>query len=171
MLKITLLIGMFILSPALNAGQDIIENVFQKYSGLEGATSVRISGDLLRMLADMDKSDHELNKIAASVTSITILHAPEALVKSRGLDFYNEVMPGIQTENYNEIMRVQKPGQQVLIIADDTDGIINELIMVVGGAGDNTLICIRGKLDMNQLSSLAGIDAPGMDQFINLQNQ
>ncbi len=162
---------MLILTPAINAGQDIIENFFQKYSGLEGATTVRISGSLLRMLAEMDKSEQELNRIAASVSSITILHAPKILVESMGLDFYSEIVPGIRTENYNEIMRVRQSGQQVLILADETDGTINELIMIVGGEGDNTLICIKGKLDMNQLSSLAGINAPGMDQFINLQNR
>ena len=171
MIKTLLLSAMLVLSPALIAGQDIIEKVFQKYSGLEGAASVRISGRLLKMLADMDKSEQELNKIAASLNSITILHIPEALVQSLGLDFYEEIVPGIRTENYNEIMRVQKPGQQILIIADDAGETINELIVVVGGERDNTLICIRGKLNMNQLSSLAGVDVPGMDQLINLQNR
>jgi hypothetical protein len=171
MIKVSLIITMFILAPAMHASQDVIEKVFQKYSGLEGATSVRISGSLLKMLAEVDKSDQDLNKIASSITSITILHAPEAISGAAGIDFYKEIVPALGKANYEEIMRVQQSGQQVLILADETDGSINELIMIVGGGGDNTLICIRGKLDINQLAALSGMDVPGINQLMHLQNR
>jgi hypothetical protein len=171
MIKVSLIIAMFILAPALHASQDIIEKVFQKYSGLEGATSVRISGNLLKMIAEMDKSDQDLNKIATTITSITVLHAPAQVSGAVGIDFYKEIVPALSNAHYEEIMRVQQPGQQVLMLADEKGGIINELIMIVGGGGDNTLICIKGRLDINQLSALGGIDVPGIDQLMHLQNR
>ena len=167
MRKITLFMALFILIPALHGGQNKVEGIFQKYSGLEGATSIQLSGNLLKMMASLDK-DEGLNKIASSISSLLVLHLPKDLVEVHDLDFYREIVPYIQIDNYDEIMRMNKPGQQVIMLARETNGSIAELILIAGGAGDNTLICIKGDLDMNQLSSLSGISVPGMDHFINM---
>lgn len=169
MQRIVLIISLIIIPVTLATGQNSVEKAFQKYSGLEGITSLQISGNMFRMLADMDAGDEELKKIAGSVTSVQIIHAPGDLVEKYGLDFYNEILQDFPVKNYQELMRVNSPEQQVLFLADELNGVIRELIMLVGGGNDNALICIKGNIDMNKLSSFAGISAPGMDQFMKLQ--
>jgi hypothetical protein len=167
--KIALIVAMLIIAPALNARQNIIESVFQKYSGTAGITNLQICSGMIRMLANMDAGNEDLKTIAASVNSVLILHAPKKLVESEGLNFYNEIVPDLPVQHYDELVRVNNSEQQVLILADESGGVIRELILIVGGSADNTLICIRGNMDMEHLSSLSGISAPGMDHFFRLQ--
>lgn len=86
-----------------------------------------------------------------------------------GINFYNEVLKDLPVEKYGELMRVSSPEQQVLILADEQNGIISELLLLVGGNTDNALIYVKGALDMRQITSLSQINAPGMEHFINMQ--
>ena len=169
MKKTAIILVISMLPLILQAQQNPVERIFNKYSGLQGITSVRISPGMFSMLANMDKGDDELRSLASSVTSLLILHAPNAAVQTHSLDFYNEVLKDLTVEHYNELMRVNSAEQQVLILADEDGGMIRELIMLVGGTGDNALICIKGNIDMKKVSSLAGINAPGMEHFMNMQ--
>lgn len=166
--KIILVIAMLITTSALH-GQGKIENMFQKYSGIEGVTNLQISGSMLKMLANMNGGDEELSKVASSISSILILHVPENMVELKGLNFFAEFEQGFPAENYTELIRVNDSDQQVKILIQEKAGIAGELIMIVGGSSDNTLIQIKGQMDIANLSSLSGIGVPGMDQFFRLQ--
>ncbi|MFW5700266.1 MAG: DUF4252 domain-containing protein [Cyclobacteriaceae bacterium] len=169
MQRIALIISLILIPVTLTYGQGSVDNTFKKYSGLEGITSLQISGNMFKMLADMDTSDEDLKNIAGSVTSVQIIHASGNLVKEYDLDFYNEVLHDLPVKNYQELMRVNSSGQQVLFLVDELNGSVKELILLVGGGSDNALICIKGNIEMNKLSSLAGISAPGMDQLVKLE--
>jgi hypothetical protein len=166
--KIILVIAMLITTSALH-GQGKIESMFQKYSGIEGVTNLQISGSMLKMLANMNGGDEELNKVASSISSILILHVPENMVELKGLNFFSEFEQGFPAENYTELIRVNDSDQQIKILFQEKAGIVEELIMIVGGSIDNTLIHIKGQMDMANLSSLSGMGVPGMDQFFILQ--
>ncbi|MFO7924723.1 MAG: DUF4252 domain-containing protein [Bacteroidales bacterium] len=169
MKKIVIIMALAIMPLALSAQEDAVERVFSKYAGSEGLTSLQISKGMFSMLANMDKGDEEMKKLASSVNSVYILHAPKELVKINGYNFYNEIINDLPVEKYEELMRVNSSDQQVIFLADEYDGIIRELLMIVGGDDDNVLICIKGNMDIKHLSSLSHINAPGMDQFMNLE--
>lgn len=166
----SLIILSLALMPLLAATQtNPVERVFRKYAGMEGVTSIQISSGMFRMLASIDTSDEDLRNLASSVSSVLILHAPGLQADMGGMNFYNEVLKDLQVEKYQELMKVNSSDQQVLFLADEENGLIKELLMLVGGDGDNALICIRGNLNMKQLSSLSGINAPGMGHFMDLE--
>ncbi len=169
MKKVTIILAFIIMPLALMARQSPVEQVFQKYAGIAGITSVQISTGMFNMLANMDSGNEELQKLAASVSSVLILHAPEKASKTMGINFYSEVLKDLPVEKYDELMRVSSPEQQVLILADEQNGIISELLLLVGGNTDNALIYVKGALDMRQITSLSQINAPGMEHFINMQ--
>ena len=169
-MRITIIILFFALMPVIAFAQtNPVERVYQKYAGMEGVTSLHISSGMFRLLAKIDPSDKDLSDLASSVNSILILHAPALHVNAAGMNFYDEVLQDLMVERYQELMKVNSSDQQVLFLADEVNGKIRELLMLVGGDGDNALICIRGDLDLKQLSSLSGIDAPGMGHFMSLE--
>jgi hypothetical protein len=161
--KLILVIALLITTSALH-GQGKIESVFQKYSGIEGVTSLQISGNMLKMLANMNGGDENMIKAASSISSIHILHVPENM-EIKGLNFYTEIEQGIPLAGYTELMSVNDADQQVKILYQEKDGLIGEFILIKGGKGDNALIYIKGQMDLANLSSLSGLGVPGMDQF------
>ncbi len=170
MKKTAIILVMAIMPLAMAAQQDVPERIFQKYSGIPGITSVQISPGMFNLIAGMDPDDHDLKSLASAVSSVLILHAPEALVKSHSFNLYNEVLKDLTVEQYDELMRVSSAEQQVLMLASEEGGLVKELILLVGGDGDNVLICIKGSIDMNKIASLSGINAPGMQHFMNLND-
>ncbi len=169
MKRILIIAAIIIMPVAIVAQQNSIDRVFQKYAGITGITSVQISAGMFGMLANIDSKDEDLNKLASSVNSVKILHASREAAKMMEINFYNEVLKDLPVERFAELMRVNSTDQQVLILADEDNGIINELLLLVGGESDNALISIKGKLDMKQISSLSNFGAPGMEHFVNMQ--
>jgi hypothetical protein len=142
--------------------------IFQKYSGMEGVTSVQISKGMINMLANMDAGDKDLKALAGSINSIYILYAPSKSIENQELNFYRESMNNILGAKYNELMRVNSPDQDLLFLVEEINGSVMELL-IIGGGKENVLISIKGNIDINKLSSLASIDAPGLNHLINLQ--
>jgi hypothetical protein len=169
MKKIPMMIGLMIMPLLLMAQQSPAERVFKKYAGVTGITSVQISSGMFGMLANMDSENDDLRKLASSISSVYILHAPEDAAITLEMNFYDEVMKDLPVKKYNELMRVNSADQQVLILADESNGIIKELLLLVGGKTDNALIYIEGNLDMKQLASLSNVNVPGMEHFHNLE--
>ena len=59
--KITLLIALIITTSILNAQHNKVENIFQKYTGAEGVTNLRISGSMIRTGISAPGMDHFIN--------------------------------------------------------------------------------------------------------------
>lgn len=169
MKKIPVMIGLLIMPLLLMAQPGPVERLFKKYAGITGITSVQISPGVFGMLANIDSENEDLRKLALSVSSVYILHAPEDAAIALELNFYNEVIKDLAVKKYNELMRINSADQQILILADEKNGIIKELLLLVGGKSDNTLIYIEGNLDMKQIASLSNINAPGMKHFHNME--
>jgi hypothetical protein len=168
MKKVAIIMSLAIMSLTLTA-QGPVERVFKKYAQAEGVTSVQISRGMMNILANLDKEDEALKTLISSVNSISILHAPEIPGENGKIDFYREIMQDLPVENYNELMRVNSPEQNILFLVDENGGLAREFLMVVGGGKENVLISIKGNLDMSKLSSLSAINAPGMNHLMNLQ--
>jgi hypothetical protein len=168
MKKITIISCFAFIALTISAIQNPVDHIFQKYAGMEGITSVQVSKGMLKMLANMDTSDQELNALAGSVNSIYILHAPSKSIGDMKIDFYKESMDDFPLAKYNELMRVNSPDQDLLFLVDEMNGIVRELL-IIGGGEENVLISIRGNIELNKLASLASINAPGMNHLLNLQ--
>jgi len=169
MKKIAIIIAMVSMPLAIYSQQGTPERIFEKYGRIQGITSVQISPGMFNILASMDAGDKDLKQLASSVSSVHILHAPGALVKTHSLNFYEEALQDLAVMDYEELMRVNSIEQQVLMLAQEEGGLLRELILLVGGVGDNALIWIKGNIDMEKIALFSGINAPGMEHFMNMQ--
>lgn len=159
--------GLVLIPVILTAQQNAVDRIFGKYAGMEGVTSVQISKGAINLLTKIDPCDEDLKSLAASVNSVYIIHIPEKTGKIRNIDFYDEVIKDLPLRKYEELMRINSEGQKILLLVDENDGLIRELLMIIGGEKENALICVRGSIDMNKISSLSSLGAPGMNHLGN----
>lgn len=146
---ITLIFACF---PLLAFSQNkAIDDLFNKYSGKEGITTVDINGGLLQLAAVLDSDKHS-NDLVKSMNHVRIL-AVDDKNSNQGINFYKEVISGIPVQEYKEMMTVKEKDQDVKFLVKEAGGKITELLMIVGGS-DNALIFITGNIDPKDLSDV-----------------
>ena len=154
-MKRIFLLGFAVALPAfLMAQNSAVDNLFNKYKGKEGVTTVQISPELFQVMnameiEDLDNSEIPFDKVA-SVKILTIENE-EAF---EGVNFYDEIKNELKTDDFAEVMTVDDGDETVRMWMKADKATVTEFLLIVGG-GDNVLIYITGNFNMNDLEELA----------------
>jgi len=164
MKKIILFITAFCMVTLLNAQTSAIDDIFEKYSERDGFTTVTISGKLLGLFAGKkDEGSDIINKL----TSIRILSVEDSLL-NKSVNFQKEISKKFDFSGYDELMVVKEGSDATMFLTKQKGDIISELLVITGGPGGNTLISIKGDLDLKSLSELS--NETGIDELRDLEN-
>jgi len=151
MLFLIFFMTLFLTTQAQN---NPVDELFEKYSGKEGLTTVYISSKMFSMFANLDSKDEELNKTMSRLKSIRILAVEDSL-KNRDLNFYSELSKKTDFSSYEDLMTVREGNDVTRFLIKQSGNTITELLVISGGQGSNALISIRGDLDLKYISSLS----------------
>lgn len=154
-----LMMFMAVLVPlALAAQKSPVDKLFEKYANQKGFTTVNISGKLLGFAGKLDSGDPETSKMLNNLTGIRILSVDDEGVTGK-VNFFEE-MEGdgfFKNNGYESLMDVTESDQVVRFYAREAGGgKFSELLLVVGGTDDNTLISIRGLIDPENIGKITG---------------
>lgn len=165
MKRVILILPALLIAAMVEAQPDAIDQFFNKYADRDGFTTVTISGKLLSLFAGKGQSPNE-NAVVNRLSSIKILSVADSTLNP-GINFYRELGKKVNFSGYEELMDV-KEGQDVtkFLIKQKGDR-ISELLVIIGGPGGNSLISIKGDLDLKSLSELS--DDTGMDELKDLE--
>ncbi len=154
-----------------------VDRVFDKYAGKEGVTTVYISKYMFSMFANLegidDKDLQEAQTVFGKLDGIKILAVEDPDALGTGVNFYDEVMKDLPRDKYEELMVVKDSESDVIFLAREEKGVIVELLLIVGGEGDdNVLIAITGEIDLNTIANLSKtLDIEGMEELENLEKK
>jgi hypothetical protein len=151
----------------LQAQTNAIDEMFDKYSEKEGFTSVYISSKLLGLFAGKDATNDDGSDIIRRLKSIRILTVEDSLLNN-SVNFYKELSKKLDFSVYEELMVVKEGSNVTKFLIKQKGDIISELLVVTGGPGDNTLISIKGDLDLKMIQELS--KSTGMDELKDLEN-
>jgi len=169
MKKIAILVLVAII-PGFIMAQDVIDNLIQKYQAKDGFTTVIINKDLFEMIAAID-DDEDLAKMKGMIENVRII-AMEGN-SDNSINFYKEIIDQVNVNSYKELMKVKQSNEDVVFYAKYNNNIIEELLLIAGGADDNAVISIKGKIslkDMAQLSKSVHINGfEHMDKLKDIQ--
>ncbi len=131
------------------------KNYFDKFSDMDGVTSVYISKSMLSMLKDSkaDFNGVDVGSFLNKLSSILILTSEDKKVAPQMLSLANERVKG---RDYELLMRVK---------SDDNDNVnffmrgkpekINELIMIVAGNdGENVIMQFLGDFTLKDVQQM-----------------
>ncbi len=146
---------MVIVGLSASAQKNPIDEIFDKYSGMDGFTTVFISSRMFSMFAGVDSSDPEFTELMNRLKSIRILSV-EDTVKYAKVDFHAELGKKVDYKSYEDLMIVKSGAKTVRFMVKYNGDRFSELLMVTSGGGSgSTLISIKGDLDMNNISSIS----------------
>ncbi len=132
-----------------------VDKLFEKYGGKDGFTTVLISSKMFSMFSDMEAGDDDINKMIKNIESIKILSTDDESLLNPGINFYKEIMNELSFDEYEELMVVKEKDQDIKFLVKEKEDIIVELLLVIGGKGNNALISIRGIIDLKSISKLS----------------
>jgi hypothetical protein len=132
-------------------GQKSIDNLFEKYAGKDGFTTVTINGGLLRLATLFGDNDDE-SSIPSCINTIRILSQEDKNLKVE--NFYNLVMEDIDLQNYEEFMRVKDSDQDLRMLVRADGNKFKEFLLITGGK-DNAIIQIKGSLTLEEANKFS----------------
>jgi hypothetical protein len=154
MKKLILSITAICLTLIIQAQINPIDEMFDKYSEKQGFTVVSISGKMFSMFANQDKENNEAGNVINRLKSIRILSVEDSLL-NKNLNFYTELSKKIDFSVYEELMVVKEGPDITKFLIRQNGKIISELLVITGGPGGNSLISIKGDLNLKNISDLS----------------
>jgi len=142
-----------------------VDDVFDRYNGKEGFTSVFISSKMFSLLARIDSEDDEFRNLVTRIKSIRILTIDSATNIS-GINFAGELLPKLNRTGYEELMTVKEDDGEVRFMIREIGGRIAELVMITGGEG-SSIVSITGDLDLKTIASLS--ESMGIEELEGLE--
>jgi len=166
MMKYFSIITALMLSQVILAQTGPIDALFERYSEKEGFTSIYISGKMLGMLGAMN-SDPDKPNILSRLKSIRILSEDDSLSTGK-VNFYSDLSKALDFSIYEELMVVREGPDVTKFLIRQNGESISELLMITGGSGGNSLISIRGDINLKELSELS--KTVGIEDLEHLEN-
>jgi len=167
MKRMLFLIALTICTAALSAQRDGLENFFSRYSGLDGYTSVTISGNLFGLFAKVE-DDSELKDLADRINSVRIVSTEDRNMHT-GVSFTSELANVIRRGGYEELIKVKSNGDDVLVLVKSTGETIREILIVSSG-DEEAVIHIQGSLSRRDFDNLSRSHIDGLEQLEMLEN-
>lgn len=147
------LISIFLFSGVLKAQNTPVDQLFDKYSGKEGFTSVYITSYMFSMFSDVESEDPEFDELIKNLKAIKILATDETY--SGNINFFKEIIDKLPKDQYKELMVIKEKDQDIKFLVNEKNGKIIELLLIAGGANENALISIQGNIDLKNISKLS----------------
>lgn len=154
-----------VMTLSLRAQTSPVDDLFDRYDGKEGFTSVYISSKMFSLLSRIDSNDEEFRNLVTRIKGIRILSIDSAKNIS-GVNFVSELMPRLRRNGYEELMTVKEENDNVFFMIREVGGKIAELVMITGGDG-SSVVSIRGDLDLKTIASLS--DSMGIGELEELE--
>jgi hypothetical protein len=151
------------------AQKDVVSAVFDKYAGVEGFTTVSITGDMLNLIAQAEEQRRDTT-FTSKLTEVKILALENSCDKPAKLDLRTEVYDKLDKSAYKEMMTVKQNDEDVIILAKELKGRITELLIIVGGQDENVLIQVKGDMLLSEMANMAGqYQMKGFEQLKKLE--
>jgi hypothetical protein len=174
MKKILILIITCLLCTTLWAQQSPLDQFFDKYGSDTSFTIINISPKMFNLFSqvDLDTGDpqaQEIMDVAQKLTGLRIITKDHV---SNGTQLFHEAA-NMLSNKYEELMTIRDHGNDMkFLIKQGNNGIIHELVMLVGGEDEFFAMSLTGDIDLNEISKIAGsMNIQGFDKLKDVKDK
>lgn len=165
---VTLILTCCICSIAF-AQNDAIDSFFSSYADDDNFTKVSISSKMFELLMHVEAEGEEEKELLETITKLKGMRILVQDEVSNGEAQYKSAIKKIKG-NYEVLMTVDDNDEDMTFFIKENNGIITELLMIVGGNDNFMIMSIVGDIDLNQIAKLSrSLDIDGMENLQNLE--
>jgi len=151
--KLFSIIAILFLGLSVQAQTDAIDKFFNSYQDDENFSVVYVSPKMFKMVAKVagEELDDELQSIVKDLRGLKVL-----TTEVNAKQVYADAVKRIPTSEYELLMTARDDGQNVKILTKTKgEDVIEELLLLVGGADEFVLVSFVGNINLNDLSKIA----------------
>lgn len=156
MKKIAVLTGLIALTINLWSQQSTVKALVEKYQGQEGYTYVYITEYMFQLAGTfVAEEDPETKDLLNNLKSLIVISASAEVNAKRSVRFADEINNTIPKSTYKVLMKVKEDDEDVDILANETEGVIHELILTVKSPDEDLLLILTGNIDLKSITKLS----------------
>jgi hypothetical protein len=145
-------LAMLLVSFGLFAQNSKLDEIFNKFQGKEGVTSVILTSDLLKFASAMESKEPGMD-VLKNITQVRILSFEKALAQD--VVMFENMIKDVPLNNFKELMVVKENKNNVRMLALEDQGRWSDFLLIVTGGTENVLINIQGSISPKELHSLS----------------
>ena len=143
---------MLLASLGVFAQNGKLDEIFNKFQGKEGITSVLVTSDMMKFASEIDSKDSGM-AVLKNISQVRILSFEHALAQD--IVAFENMLKEVPLNNFKELMVVKENNNNVRMLAQDNQGSWSNFILIVNGAKDHALIHIQGTIAPKDLHALS----------------
>jgi hypothetical protein len=152
-----------------NAQNDVVTKLFNDYYDNPDFTKVSVSSKMFDLFTNIEPGDENEKDILEAISKLKGLKVIAADSIKDAKKLYTNAVKKISGNGYDELMEVKDAGEDMKFMIKETDGIITELVMVVGGNKAFFILSLYGEIDLKKISKLSkSMNIKGMDYLKQL---
>ena len=165
MKKIALFLPLLLLPLIGNSQKTPVDDLFKKYYGKKGFTTVLVNKEAFEVISKQGKSKGDFQGSLGKIDRVRVIAQDDEAENVEGVNFMDEVKAA-DLDAYKELVVVKESDEEVLILAKEDGNELKELLILVSGK-DNVMVSVEGRFtmaDLEELSQLEGLE--GLDKII-----
>lgn len=155
MKKGIVIIGMMFLSVAIMAQGTVIKKYFNDLEDNENYTKVSVSQKMFSMFTELEAGSDAEQEFLEAVSKLKGLKIIAADSVADANKMYKKAISDVNKAGYEELMSVKDAEENMQFSIIEKDGVISELMMVVGGNKSFVMLSLYGEIDLKNISKIA----------------
>ena len=158
-----------------SSAQTAIDDLYKRYAGKEGFTSINISPEMFGMLSGFDMNDssdqaQDAQNVMEQLSGLKML-VYEAEDGAPNEYFLAELRDLTTVKGYTEMMSVDSEDEVVKFLAKKgEDGRVSEMLMIVLEKDEAVVMSMTGSLDMKSIQQISNsLDIEGMEKLEEIE--
>ena len=161
-----LALGLALIAQAQN---DVVTKLFNEYYNDENFVKISVSSKMFELFTEIKPGDADEQEILDAISKLKGLKVIAADSVPNSKQLYTNAVKKISGSGYDELMEVKDAQEDMKFMISEKDGIINELVMVVGGKKRFFVMSLFGEIDLSKISKLSkGMNVKGMEYLQKL---
>ncbi|MFK7810138.1 MAG: DUF4252 domain-containing protein [Saprospiraceae bacterium] len=173
MKKISILIAAILVSTFTFAQDNAIGKHFSEYQKNKDFTKVSVTSKMFSLMTEIDMDDPDEKELLEAMSKLKGIKAVVNEKTENSADLYYKAIETVgKDRSYEELMSVEDAEENIMFLVRDNGGVINELLMIVGGNNNFMVMTLFGEIDLSQIAKLSRImKIDGMEQFQALEKK
>ena len=154
-----------------NAQNDAVTQLFNEFYDDENFTKISVSSKMFELFTNIEPGDEDEEEILEAVSKLKGLKIIAADSIGNSDELYAKAVKKISGNGYEELMEVKDARENMTFMIKEKDGLINELVMVVGGKESFIIMSLYGEIDLKKISKLSkSMKIKGMEHLRQLDD-
>jgi hypothetical protein len=171
MKKLALVLLTVCIGFSASAQNDVVTKLFNNYYDDENFTKISVSSKMFELFTNIEPGDENEEEIIEAISKLKGLKVIAADSIGNSKKLYNDAVNKISKDGYDELMEVKDAQEDMKFMIKEKDGIIDELVMVVGGNKSFFVMSLYGEIDLKKISKLSkSMNIKGMEHLKQLDD-